>query len=125
MPPYPRILLNAAAPQTDAPAAVLVTTNINTSLPRRASQRPEAGEHHKQNFSNLSYPHETAMNHFSGDSAYRQLHRSQHSHIRIQHPRTLLTELSDILLPARVGLPGNGDCAPGYCQSVHSMQHHA
>jgi hypothetical protein len=40
MPPFPKILLNAAAPQTDAPAAVLVTKNVETSLPRRASERP-------------------------------------------------------------------------------------
>jgi len=56
--------LNAAAPQTDAPAAVLVTTNIKTPCPAVPRRGPEAGEHHKQNFSNLSYPHETAMTHF-------------------------------------------------------------
>jgi len=64
MPPYPRILLNAAAPQTDTPAAVLVRTNIETPCPAVPRRGPEAGEHHKQNFSNLSYPHETAIHLF-------------------------------------------------------------
>jgi len=45
--PIPPKMMKAAAPQTDAPAAVLVTPNIETALPRRD---PEAGEHHKQNF---------------------------------------------------------------------------
>jgi hypothetical protein len=61
MPPYPRILLNAAAPQTDAAAAVLVIPNIETPCPAVPRRGPDAGEHHKQNFSNLSYPHESAM----------------------------------------------------------------
>jgi hypothetical protein len=71
MPPYPQILLNAAAPQTDAPAAIQVQFSykrdsqknaLPSETPTRRSSDPIRGEHHRQILSNIFYPHETAKN---------------------------------------------------------------
>ena len=45
-----------AAPKRDTPSAVLVTENVKTSLPRRASKRPRGGRKSLTNFLGIYLP---------------------------------------------------------------------